>query len=380
MKNAIYEYLELSDTEKTSLWENAIFIFDTNVYLDLYRYSQKTRSALLDAMAQLKDRIWMPNHVAHEFMKDRIEVIFETINRHSKLQPEIEKFVKICANTLRIKEKDTEVCELKKYVENWVVSNENKNLLVKDVSNDPVLTNLLNLYDGKVGKAFTEEELADLKQDGLQRYNKKTPPGYKDAKKIQDDDDNNAFGDLIIWKEILEYAKNQKRDIVFITEDGKEDWWNIYNGKTIGPRIELRKEFVETTKQKFHMYSMDGFLRYLNGNDKNIDSSIIDEVKTLEKRNNRRNSYYFDPQFNELCHRFGEEIAQKIVRINRQIDRIKRKNIQREKSIESLMKKYKSDNIPPDAQETINNNQNKIIQEEAKISKLTEQLLVLQLQ
>jgi len=65
MRNAIREYIELSDVEKKSLWDTATFVFDTNVFLNLYRYSQKTRDALLDAMTQLEDRIWMPYHVAY---------------------------------------------------------------------------------------------------------------------------------------------------------------------------------------------------------------------------------------------------------------------------------------------------------------------------
>ena len=37
MKNAIREYLELKDEEKEELWNNAVFVFDTNVFLNLYR-------------------------------------------------------------------------------------------------------------------------------------------------------------------------------------------------------------------------------------------------------------------------------------------------------------------------------------------------------
>ena len=49
MRNAIKEFIEPSDYEKHNLWENAIFVFDTNVLLNLYRYSAKTRNSLLDA-------------------------------------------------------------------------------------------------------------------------------------------------------------------------------------------------------------------------------------------------------------------------------------------------------------------------------------------
>ena len=55
MRNAIKEFIEPSDYEKHNLWENAIFVFDTNVLLNLYRYSAKTRNSLLDAFESFKE-------------------------------------------------------------------------------------------------------------------------------------------------------------------------------------------------------------------------------------------------------------------------------------------------------------------------------------
>ena len=40
MKKAIQEYIELKDIEKEALWNEAFFVFDTNVFLNLYRYSK----------------------------------------------------------------------------------------------------------------------------------------------------------------------------------------------------------------------------------------------------------------------------------------------------------------------------------------------------
>ncbi len=46
--------------------EQALFVFDTNVLLNLYRYQSGTRDELLNVLAQLSDRIWIPHHVALE--------------------------------------------------------------------------------------------------------------------------------------------------------------------------------------------------------------------------------------------------------------------------------------------------------------------------
>ena len=57
MKNAIKEFLEPTNDEKQELWEKCVFVFDTNVLLNLYRYSAKTRTSLLAAFESFKDRI-----------------------------------------------------------------------------------------------------------------------------------------------------------------------------------------------------------------------------------------------------------------------------------------------------------------------------------
>lgn len=183
MKDAIREYLELKDEEKEELWKNAVFVFDTNVFLNLYRYSKKTRDILLGAMEQLRDRIWMPNHVAHEFMENRVEVIFETIDRYERLHEETNSFIQVCTDMLRMKKEDSELLGLKNYIETWIDTNKRRDLLVTDVIDDPILDKILDLFDGKVGRGFDEEEIKKIINEGNDRYEKKIPPGYKDAAK-----------------------------------------------------------------------------------------------------------------------------------------------------------------------------------------------------
>ena len=89
MKDTIKEFLEPTNQEKQELWEKAIFVFDTNVLLNLYRYSAKTRNSLLMAFESFKGRIWIPYHVAYEYMRRRCEVIYETVQRYEQFKKEI---------------------------------------------------------------------------------------------------------------------------------------------------------------------------------------------------------------------------------------------------------------------------------------------------
>ena len=87
-----------------------------------------------------------------------------------------------------------------------------------------------------MAKVLQRKRLVDLQKEFNERCEKLIPPGYKDVKK-----ENNAIGDYLLWKEILEYAKSERKNIILVTEDKKEDWWWMERGKTIGPRYELNR-------------------------------------------------------------------------------------------------------------------------------------------
>lgn len=378
MKNAIREYLELKDEEKEELWNNAVFVFDTNVFLNLYRYSKKTRDILLGAMEQLRDRIWMPNHVAHEFMENRVEVIFETIDRYERLHEETNSFIKVCTDTLRMKKDDSELVGLQNYIETWIDTNKRRDLLVTDVIEDPILDKILDLFDGKVGKGFDEEEIEKIISEGDERYEKKIPPGYKDATKKKGTLDNNAYGDFIVWKEIIHFSETEKKDIIYVTHDQKEDWWNIKRGKTVGPRTELRKEFMENTRNKFHMYSMNNFISRFEGNKgMKIDQSIIDELQSIQFLINQKN---YDNLKNKYLEEFNEISIEekKIVRLKERIKKLEKSNRKRRNSIIGLEKKYEMQEMPDDIKTLIENTKNNLIKGEENVEKCRQRLNMLE--
>lgn len=165
MKNIIKEFLEPTNEEKKELWKKCVFVFDTNVLLNLYRYSAKTRMSLLEAFESLKDRIWIPYQVAYEFMRKRCEVIYETVHRYDSFKYEIETFIRKATDTLRLASKDEEINELNRYLFKWLDSNKERNLLVENVSNDEILSQILSIFDGRVGAKVSEDELSQIKKE-----------------------------------------------------------------------------------------------------------------------------------------------------------------------------------------------------------------------
>lgn len=372
MRNTIKEYIDLSEVEKQELWDNATIVFDTNVFLNLYRYTSKTREILLLALDSFKDRLWMPNHIAHEFMKNRSGIIWEANHHYESLNSEANKFIESCRSELKLDVDDKDLNNLKRQMEEWINAAKQKNLLVSKPSEDKILDKLLNLFDGKVGPAFSEEDLKIIEQEGKTRYAMKIPPGYKDSEKKIGDNLNNAYGDLIVWKQILNYASSEKKDIILVTNDQKEDWWEILHSQTLGPRIELKREFLKSTSQRFHMYSMKSFItRFENGKDIEIDRETIDEIEffsnVIRHKTNRRDlkKYYKS---------LGSNDEAKAAKMRFEIMRLENKNRKRLAVVNTNREKYTSTKMPEDIQIMVNNCLANFEKDAARIEMLTAEL------
>lgn len=363
MKNVMREFIEPSNTDKRQLWEKAVFVFDTNVLLNLYRYSAKTRNSLLDAFESLKERVWIPYQVAYEFMRKRCEVIYETVQRYTQFEKEIQSFTQKATDILRLTQTDEEFSELNRFLIKWLNSNKEQNLLVQNAARDEILEKILMIFDGRVSGNIDENELKHIVEEGKERYAKSIPPGYKDKKKAKDEvDDNNAYGDLVIWKQILKYAKEHEVGIIFVTHDQKEDWWNIIKGKTIGPRIELRREFMDETHQEFHMYSMHAFISTYNEINENlIDKSVVDEVISLDKVSKKKKKIPYS-------------LSEQVLRAEETLGKIQSRILRRQQIIKNIEDKYQGIDLPENIQTQYDNTKIKIEELKTEYSQKEQEL------
>ncbi|SFI42623.1 hypothetical protein SAMN05192551_1215 [Tindallia magadiensis] len=349
MKTNFREYIGYCKQEKEELWDKCVFVFDTNILLNLYRYSSETRNALLNSFETLSHSIWLPNQVALEFFKRRNEVIIETNVRYSKLELKKDKLLQEFREELRMKSNNEELAELDSYITGWIKNREHSDLLVSSHTEDIILDRLLKLYDGKVGNEYSENRLKEIYEEGKKRYDNKIPPGYKDEKKNLAKE-NSGYGDLILWFQIIEYSKENEKDIIFVTHDQKEDWWLKINGQTIGSRPDLVREFIDIAKSEFLMYSMDSFLNYMNENHKqSISEDVISEVKEISAVRNRVNEHFSnDIKESNLIDKFilPDSIVQEHYMLKKQIEKVEEKITKREKSLMLNRKSYELNGNP----------------------------------
>lgn len=287
MKKTFREYHQYSEEEFKKLWEECIFVFDTNTLLNMYRYRRETVDKYFKVLSELKkkNKLWIPHQVGYEFFENRISVISD----YEKSYDEILTTLNSTKESIDKKYKNHPFLdweEVKTKIDGGLESvikdiNKKKKDHPKLLDKDSILDKINYLFEGCVGCCYVDEELLKIKKDGESRYSKKIPPGFKDSKK----DDDKKYGDLILWKQIIDKAKDIKKPIIFISGDVKEDWWLEKDGKRIMPLPQLKKEIFDEAEVDFHIYTADRFLEYYQEKyqQHSIDKMLINEVRKIRE-------------------------------------------------------------------------------------------------
>lgn len=245
--------------------------------------SFRCTSEFLSVITQLDERIWIPYQVGLEFNRNRLNVLSEQRKNYKEFQEKILSLIKEIDNKNRnpffSKELISKVFEVKETLEKETLTK--LNFYEKSFTSDKILEQVNKIFNNKVGTEFSEKNLINIYREGEKRYKNKIPPGFRDAKKSEPE----KYGDLLVWKEIIQEAKKLKKEVIFVLDDRKDDWWLQHDGKTISPRPELLKEFKIEVNKNIHFYKPFQFLEYSNKYLKTaISKEIIEEVKEYKKQ------------------------------------------------------------------------------------------------
>ncbi len=280
MKNLFSEYVPLEQVAFESLWQNCLFVFDTNVLLNFYRYSDASSLELSETINFYGDRVWIPYCVGHEFFEGRLGVIGEQIKNYSEAIRDLQRVKNTLANRKGhpfVTEKSfSEFDSIVKKIEEEF--SEREGILSKLTTQDNIAKKVTELFENRVGQPYTVDVLNALYKEGVERYKSHKPPGYKDSSKPEP----SRYGDLVIWKQVIDKAKQEQKPVLFISDDEKEDWILKSSGKTVGPLPELVREFLECTGQRFHIYSTFSFLKFsYDFRKRAVNQPILDEVQYI---------------------------------------------------------------------------------------------------
>ncbi len=351
MRNLFPGYYQPSQQEYKDMWEKCIFVFDANVLLNIYKYSPQMREKFFNILTKLQNRIWIPYQAAFEYQKNRHSVISTKLKLYSEIEKDLSNNLENLNKLLNNKRKENKKHNLDHNIDNiksiyQEALDKSKDILSKaqlennSVNFDEIREQLDGIIGDNIGVYPGEEELNKIYKDSERRFKQEIPPGYKD----KDKEGLEKYGDVIIWHQLIDYAKQQKCPLIFITDDAKEDWWWEVEGEKKGPRPELIQEMQSSANVNFYMYLSDRFIEYAE-NFLNFphETELIEEARDIrienekEQLNEDKYNFYKDqlfkhvlpsdsvaiPSVSDIMERFNT----KIIDIPNAVDLAKRYNV-----------------------------------------------------
>lgn len=278
------------DPDFKKLFNECIFVFDASVLLALYELPKEDTENLFNAWENEKlfDRLWIPYQVALEYQRNRwksISIQESSFNVKDGLADIKKSIKKLDSDLDKLSLLQHQHCDVKKIADTLneisifvdELNQESPNFLLDDL----IRENIDYIFTNKVGRQFSAEEMEKIYQEGAERFRNNIAPGYLDKNK----DTVKRFGDLVLWKQIIDYSKSVKKPVVFITNEKKADWWfKGNNGELFGPQAELVEEFANETGQIFHMYRLSQFLKHINEYlQVNVEKETVEHVDDMAR-------------------------------------------------------------------------------------------------
>jgi hypothetical protein len=269
MKNLFRGYYPPTDEELDQMWDNGLIVLDTNALLNFFRYTATTRNEFFTVLKAVEDKLWIPYQIGLEFQRRQLDVIADQTKAYSDVEKAVEGGIKGVLTALQsfrihpLLDKAALAALLSERMQDvsdavGMSRDEYKARVVAGGENERIFELISDLYTSRIGEPSDQGVLDAIYIEGAARYEAKVPPGYMDKDKREPD----RYGDLVLWKQLLAHATQAKLPALFITDDGKEDWWRRDKGKTHGPRVELVDEYFEASGQRIHFYAPERFLEF----------------------------------------------------------------------------------------------------------------------
>lgn len=306
MKSSFTGFYSSSNQELREIWNDphTLFVFDTNCLLNLYRCEEQTREDILNVMRVISERTWIPFQVGFEFQRNRRKVIEESIDSLNKIKAQLENIYtqnilshgsvkKHLYNALSDEVSDLQLnlkTPIDEFINNNISTRINNKLEI--TKHDHIRVSIDDIILDNVGTPPSQESIDGVNKLGEDRYKKKIPPGFKDDTKKSNSyfggvEFQDKYGDLYLWKEIIDKANSEQiNNVIFICDDNKSDWWFIIEGKTHGALEALKTEICKDANiESFKLVSQSTFLHeakdYLL--DIQISESSLKEVENLSQ-------------------------------------------------------------------------------------------------
>lgn len=256
-----------------------LIVLDTTILLELYRKPANISLDIIKAFKEIVDRIYVPRQVYDEYLRNYHKVSGNEKGKYQKVGTELSGPLtklqeEITSRTTEYRKHDyTDITklqsdlgekleEIRNILKDYENSHRKESEKNKDFLQHDKVKEFIDLLveQGNVGMPIPFSKRLLILQEGKIRFENLIPPGYEDYKK----DGAAKYGDLFIWKDIIEVAKERNVNILFVCNDVKGDWWETDREIPIELRRELSEEFKEINPLlKIHFLTMNKFFSYI---------------------------------------------------------------------------------------------------------------------
>ncbi|QNR69772.1 hypothetical protein IAQ67_12630 [Paenibacillus peoriae] len=285
----------ISEEDFKRLWNSALISVDTSALIFLQECDATLAKYAMDTLLFFGERIWISPHVAKVEMLKNLEYTGERSGPIGRLNKFNKTFDDAISNIdAKFKSMHSELSEeghalladlvaeidLNKVLYD-AITNFKLNVDQSTEENKSFLQSKLvqvfqNSICSKTSPVLNDEEILQIEQEGIVRYDERKPPGFNDRNKR-----TNKFGDLIVWKELLKKSSGDKKPILFITRDKKDDWFKITNNEIDEVREELLTEAKENNAEIFIIYFSDFIRMSLQFVSRNLEE-LMDKIDRQE--------------------------------------------------------------------------------------------------
>ena len=287
-----------------------LIVLDTNFLLDIIQNPTDIGKKYIESLCSVKDNIYIPYLVAVEFnfrksgikkekhynitkyrdsIKGNLKTLEESISDHESIN--------INTNT---EEFSSELLdEAEKFEKRILGILDNKIATYITQEENTIYEKLISIVENNIGEKYSQEWIDDVESEGEDRYKNNIPPGFDDE--VKDDTEESSrrydnlcyqrkFGDLIIWKDILNYSKSSSRKgtkVIYVTNDGqskkKSDLLYKVKDLTVGPHISLMNELQIEAQKELYIVPNLRFIQLVT----ELSDSQMEEIKHRSELQNR---------------------------------------------------------------------------------------------
>lgn len=281
MKDRFPGFYFHGDEVRTDVLREGLVVLDANALLHLHRYPVGVRDQLLSVFEACSERLWIPYQAALEYNRNRLSVLSEQQDRFRSVRDVLTKVkgeLRSKLDELQLRRRhalidpDPLIGTVNGAIDDFLRDLTRLEQTQSEQESELSLQERLSaLVSERLGTEPTQQWLDSVYEEGAVRYQRLMPPGYLDQPKSKRPGDGvycyagrvfqDQFGDLVLWKEVLEKARNDGHtSVVLVTDDSKDDWWLKRGKRLLAPRPELVDEakregqierFVMLTSERF---------------------------------------------------------------------------------------------------------------------------------